>query len=92
MINVTTAVASATGGALPSSIMDTGVMRVLAAFVAINTLMYCALAVAKLLPRVHPSTWLWGDNRRVSHRSIHPPDSPAERSTARPAERSSSWT
>jgi hypothetical protein len=60
------------GGLLPASFLDSVPVRVLAAFVTINTVMYCALAVAKILPRLHPSTWFTGDNRRAEERSIHP--------------------
>lgn len=47
-------------------------MRVLVAFVTINTVIYSVLAVAKLLPRVYPSTWFRGRDRRAEDRSIHP--------------------
>ena len=69
---VATTVAS--GALLSPPIMDAGPVRVLAAFVAINTVMYCALAVAKILPRLHPSTWLDRANRRGENRGIYPPD------------------
>ena len=45
---------------------------VLAAFVAINTVMYGALALAKLLPKVYLNDWLTTRNRRTTNRSIHP--------------------
>ncbi|WP_241977478.1 hypothetical protein [Cryobacterium cheniae] len=45
---------------------------ILAAFVAINTVMFAALAVAKILPKVHPTDWFRGRNRRAATRSIHP--------------------
>jgi hypothetical protein len=36
---------------LPSSVLQSGWFQVLAAFVAINTLIYAALSLAKLFPR-----------------------------------------
>lgn len=45
---------------------------VLAAFVAVNTVMYVALAVAKILPKVHPRDWLPRTYVRAQTRSIYP--------------------
>ena len=45
---------------------------VLATFVAINTMMYLSLAVAKILPKIYPTDYLHGGNRRRESRSIHP--------------------
>ncbi|TFD74408.1 hypothetical protein [Cryobacterium fucosi] len=56
----------------PSSVLHSDEFAVLAAFVAINTVMFGALAVAKILPKVHPTDWLPGRNRRTETRSIHP--------------------
>ena len=64
------------GVLFPESVVQSGSFKVLAAVVAINTVMYGALAVAKMLPRVHPSDWFGGGNRRRENRSIHP-DVPA---------------
>jgi hypothetical protein len=64
--------AGVSAGALPLAVMDAEPVRVLTAFVATNTVMYAALAVAKVLPRLHPSTWLPGSDRRAQERSIHP--------------------
>ncbi|MHA7276325.1 hypothetical protein [Arthrobacter sp. HLT1-21] len=61
-----------TGILLPESIVHTEVFAVLAAFVAINTVMYAALAASKVLPKVYPSDWVRGRNRRSETRSIHP--------------------
>ena len=36
---------------LPSSVLDSGWFQALAFFVAINTLIYATLAIAKLIPR-----------------------------------------
>jgi hypothetical protein len=47
----------------------------LTAFVAVNTLVYVVLSVSKILPRIHPTTWLRGDDdasRRRETRSIYP--------------------
>jgi hypothetical protein len=68
--------AIATGALLPPSVMDSSPVRVLAAFVTVNTVMYCALAVAKILPRLHPTTWFPNDNRRSAERSIYPSGQP----------------
>jgi hypothetical protein len=61
---------------LPSSLLHSEGFAVLAAFVAINTVMYAALAVAKMLPKVYPSDWLQGRNRRARVRGIHPEPMP----------------
>lgn len=45
---------------------------VLAAFVAINTVMYVALAIAKALPRLHLQDYLPRRYERAQTRSIHP--------------------
>lgn len=46
------------GGILMSSdVLQTSWFRVLAAFVAVNTLVYMTLAVLTILPRVYPSEW-----------------------------------
>ncbi len=47
-------------------------MELLAAFVAINTVMYVALAIAKTLPKVHVRDWLPRGYRRAETRSIYP--------------------
>jgi hypothetical protein len=66
----------ATGVLLPPSLMHAGPVRVLAAFVTVNTVMYGALAVAKVLPRLHPTTWFTSANRRAEERGIHPDGRP----------------
>ena len=40
-----------TGILLPSTVLQSGWFQVLAAFVAINTLVYAGLSLAKLFPR-----------------------------------------
>lgn len=60
------------GVLLPDSILRNEVIAVLAAFVAINTIVYVTLAVAKMLPKLYVRDWLSGRNRRSETRSIHP--------------------
>ncbi len=57
---------------LPNDALHSGLFAVLAAFVAINTLMYLALALAKTAPKVYFSDWVRQSNRRSQTRSIHP--------------------
>ena len=45
---------------------------VLAAFVAINTVMYCVLTIAKMLPKLYVADWVTSANRRTESRSIYP--------------------
>ncbi|GEA86424.1 hypothetical protein [Cellulomonas cellasea] len=59
-------------GLVGGSVLESGPLRVLAAFVTINTVMYSALAVAKILPKVYPATWFPSSNRRAEDRSIYP--------------------
>jgi hypothetical protein len=54
------------------SVTQSGPLRVLVAFVTINTVMYSALALAKVLPKVYPATWFQSRNRRTEDRSIYP--------------------
>ena len=60
------------GVLLPDSILRNEVIAVLAAFVAINTIVYVTLAVATILPKLYLRDWLSGRNRRSETRSIHP--------------------
>ena len=57
---------------LPESFLETEFFQVLATFVAINTLMYVTLAIAKMLPRVYPGDLLHRRNRRREPRGINP--------------------
>jgi hypothetical protein len=57
---------------LPESTMREEFTAVLAAFVAINTIVYVTLAVAKVLPKVHLRDLVDTRNRRSETRSIHP--------------------
>ncbi|AXT86996.1 hypothetical protein C6I20_16835 [Aeromicrobium sp. A1-2] len=60
------------GALLSESTVHTDLFAVLAAFVAINTVMYVALAVAKMLPKFYLSDWVNSGQRRARTRSIHP--------------------
>jgi hypothetical protein len=64
------------GIVLSDSILRSEGFAVLAAFVAINTVMYVVFAVAKMLPKVYVSDLVSRRNRRIETRSIHP-DVPA---------------
>ncbi|WP_238439568.1 hypothetical protein [Microbacterium sp. JZ31] len=57
------------GFLLPESILHSEWFAVLAAFVAVNTLLYLALAIAKLMPKPRPRR---GRVVRSETRSIHP--------------------
>jgi len=60
------------GVLLPDSILRNQFVAVLAAFVAINTVVYVTLAVGKMLPKFYLRDWLASRNRRAETRSIHP--------------------
>lgn len=66
------AVVVPTGILFPESLLHSQWFAVLATFVAINTLMYAALALAKILPRLHPGSWLNSHHERAETRSIYP--------------------
>jgi hypothetical protein len=66
------------GLVLPEEFLSTPVFQFIAAFVALNTIMYAALAVAKMLPKFYVSDWVVRRGRRGEIRSIHP-DGPADR-------------
>lgn len=59
-------------GLLPESTLHSDAFAVLAAFVAINTVLYSALALAKVLPKIYLSDWVHRPDRRAETRSIHP--------------------
>jgi hypothetical protein len=67
-----TALVQAWGLLLPESFLRSPFFAVLAAFVAINTVMYLSLAIAKTLPKIYLSDHLTSRNRRRESRSIHP--------------------
>ena len=60
------------GVLLPESVLHNEVFAVLAAFVAINTVVYVTLAVAKVLPKIYVGDWIGPRNRRSETRSIRP--------------------
>ncbi|MCU1532256.1 MAG: hypothetical protein JWO49_1827 [Arthrobacter sp.] len=62
---------ASTGLLFPESLLHTEWFAILATFVAINTVMYAALAVTKVLPKVHPPQWFRRHGRGET-RSIHP--------------------
>jgi hypothetical protein len=62
---------------LPQEVLHAPWFAVLSAFVAINTIMYVALAGAKVLPKVYLSDLVDRRGRRSETRSIHP-DAPAD--------------
>ena len=62
------------GFLLPESVLWTDWFSVLAAFVAINTMIYVSLGVIRILPRPRRRSFS-GASRRSETRSIHP-DSP----------------
>ncbi len=64
------------GGLLfDQSFLTSNYFLTLAAFVAINTVMYAVMAVAKILPKIYVVDWFTHRNRRSETRSIYP-DSP----------------
>lgn len=58
-----------------------GLLVVLTTFVAVNAVMFAALAVAKILPKVYINDWIRGRSERWESRSIHP--EPQSRRNAR---------
>jgi hypothetical protein len=62
---------------LPEEVLQSEFFSVLAAFVAINTIMYVTLAIAKMLPRVYVSDLVRRRNRRRQPRGIEPPQQQA---------------
>lgn len=63
----------------PASLLQHEWFAVLSAFVAINTIMYTALAIAKMLPKIYLSDLWHRRDRRLTNRSIHP--TPEDRAT-----------
>lgn len=66
----------ARGLLLPEAIVHSETFGVLAAFVAINTVMYVAFAIAKMLPKFYVSDFVNHRNRRRETRSIYPDAAP----------------
>lgn len=61
-----------TGILLPESVIHSQSFAVLSAFVALNTVAYAVLSLAKILPKFYVSDWVKGRNRRAETRSIYP--------------------
>jgi hypothetical protein len=57
---------------IPASFLQSNFFQILAAFVAINTVMYLALAVAKILPKIYLTDVIRRLNSRAETRSIYP--------------------
>ena len=73
---------------LPDSILKNQFIAVLAAFVAINTVMCVTPAVTKTLPKIHVRDLLPRTYVRSETRSIHPDDAePGPREARRPSGR-----
>lgn len=64
---------------LPESTLRTHWFAVLATFVALNTVMYAALAVSKMLPKLYPRDWLPRRYERSQTRGIYPQGHPGSR-------------
>jgi len=64
-----------TGLLLPAELLVSPFFQFLSAFVAINTIMFAALAIAHMLPKVYFSDFVTSRGRRKETRSIHPDDS-----------------
>jgi hypothetical protein len=62
------------GLVLPEEFLTTPAVQFIAAFVALNTILYAALAIAKMLPKVYVSDWVIRRGRRQESRSINPDD------------------
>ena len=67
-------VISPTGLLLPAELLTTPFFQFLSAFVAINTIMFAALAIAQMLPKMYLSDLVTSRGRRKETRSIHPDD------------------
>ncbi len=59
---------------LPASVLESGWFSVLARFVAVNTILYVALSVFKIAPKLYLSDFVQRGGRRSETRSIHPDD------------------
>ena len=57
---------------LPADLLHSTWFGVLAAFVALNTILYVSLALYKAIPKAYPLEWLPRRYQRGETRSIHP--------------------
>lgn len=70
-----------------SSLLHSPLLVVLDAFVLVNTVMFLALALLNLSPKIYVSDWLTSRNRRAETRSIYPdPPESGEAATEPPLE------
>ena len=83
MIDVTL---SPLGIFLPESVLYSDFFATLATFVAINTVMYAALAIGKIMPRIYLGDLIPGRRRRLETRSIYPETLPDTMPTERDGE------
>ena len=81
LLSLTPPRAVPTGILLPDSALASPFFAIFSAFVGINTVIYVALAVAKILPKLYLTDWVGGRNRRSAARSIYGVDHPPPRST-----------
>lgn len=65
---------STLGVVFSESLVRSHAFAVLAAFVAINTVVYVALSVAKALPKVYVRDYVPRQYERAETRGIHPDD------------------
>jgi hypothetical protein len=68
---------------LHSSVLHSSTFTGLEGFVLINTVMFLALAIIKLMPKLYINDWITSHNRRTETRGIHPdPPHPGQPATA----------
>lgn len=69
----------------PISLVVSGLINALTTFVALNAVMFAALAVAKILPKIYLNDWTRTRNERSESRNIHPDPPSRQRARRRPA-------
>lgn len=57
---------------LPESFLQSRFFIVLATYVALNTVIYAALSIVHLIPKMYKPSWLRGHRPRGVTRSIYP--------------------
>lgn len=72
MLSLTLTHGTQLGVLFSPALLQSAWFQTLAGFVAINTVMYVALAVTKILPKVYLSDWHGSRLRRSETRSIYP--------------------
>lgn len=68
-----------------SALISPELLDVLTTFVALNAVMFVALAVAKILPKIYLNDWIRWRNERSETRSIYPDPPSRGRARRRPA-------